>query len=197
MDDEAKVATATAAFTNTKLSQELYDWIEIIVYSLSVVLLIFMFLFRQVSVGGISMENTLNAGVINEDQFIDRVLVYECNYVPRRGDIVVLTTKAVKTSIIKRVIAVGGDTVDINFDKHTVSVNGKVLNEPYIKEPTASRGDVKFPVTVPKGDVFVMGDNRNVALDSRYAAIGMVNNNNIMGKAILRFFPLNEIKILR
>lgn len=175
---------------------ELYEWIEIMVVSLAVVAILCTFLFRIIGVGGVSMENTLNQGVVNENDFLDRVIITNLNYTPKPGDIVVISTKAVNIPIIKRVIAVGGDTVDIDFNAHTVSVNGKVLDEPYIKEPTTERGDVQFPVTVPEGHVFAMGDNRNNSYDSRYSAVGMVDVKDILGKAILRIYPLNQIGTL-
>ena len=178
------------------IKNELYDWAESIVFSVAAVVLIFTFLFRIIGVGGVSMENTLNAGVQHEDQLLDRVVITDLNYTPRRGDIVVITTKAIKDPIIKRVIAVGGDTVNINFDTHTVTVNGKILNEPYIKEPTTEQGDVTFPVKVPKGHVFVMGDNRNDSYDSRFKAVGMVDDRDIVGHAILCIYPFSQIKRL-
>ena len=91
--------------------------------------------------------------------------------------------------IIKRVIAVGGDTVDINFNTHEVFVNGNRLDEPYIAQPTALHYDVEFPLTVDEGKLFVMGDNRNDSLDSRSSAIGLVDERYVLGKALLRFFP--------
>lgn len=175
---------------------ELYDWIESIVFSLAVVVIVFTFFFRIVGVGGVSMENTLNAGVVYENQFVDRVIITHLNYTPAHGDIVVLYSKGLRESVIKRVIAVGGDTVNIDFDRHIVYVNGKALSEPYIREPTAERGDVRFPVTVPAGHVFVMGDNRNDSYDSRYQAVGMIDNRDIIGKAVLRIYPLSQIRLL-
>lgn len=163
---------------------EIYDYVSSIVFALAVVLLFFTFVFRVVMVTNISMQNTLHAG--------DRLILSHIGYVPKQGDIVVLSTKAVKGDIIKRVVATGGQTVNINFDTHTVYVDGKALREPYIRQPTATRGDVAFPVTVPPGHVFVMGDNRNYSYDSRYQAIGMIDDRSIVGHAIFRIFPLSK-----
>jgi signal peptidase I len=198
MGTEIKETAENSPSLSVRLSQELYEWAETIVFVLAAVILVFTFVLRTVSVGGMSMENTLNAGVTDQNQFVDRVLLYEYHYTtPKQGDIVAISSPVVKKGgIIKRVIAVGGDTVNIDFKKHIVYVNGKVLKEPYIKEPTAVQGDVQFPIKVPKGHVFVMGDNRNISYDSRYRAVGMVDDRDIIGRAFVRIIPLNEIKWL-
>ena len=100
-------------------------------------------------------------------------------------------------SIIKRVIAVGGDTVDIDFYKGTVSVNGQELDEPYVGTPTNLSYDMKFPLTVPAGKLFVLGDNRNDSIDSRSTDIGLINENKVLGKVIFRFYPFNKIGIIK
>lgn len=179
----------------TATIREIYDYVGSIVFAITLVILIGTFTFRQAAVTGVSMENTFNAGVTSENVSIDRVLVSDINYTnPKRGDIVVLYAPELHETLIKRVIGVGGDVVDINFTKHTVSVNHEVLKEPYIKEPTSLQGNVRFPITVPKGHVFVMGDNRNDSYDSRFSAVGIINNQNIAGKVFLQIYPFNQIK---
>ena len=84
----------------------------------------------------------------------------------------------------------------INFSFGTVTVDGQVLEEPYINEPTYMKRDVNFPVTVPQGCVFVMGDNRNRSLDSRDSSIGMVDQRYILGKAVFRLFPFQKIGLI-
>ena len=97
--------------------------------------------------------------------------------------------------LIKRVIAVGGDTVDIDFVEGTVTVNGEVLSEPYINEATHRMSDVAFPITVPEGKVFVMGDNRNESLDSRSTTVGFIDTRYILGVAEFRFYPFGDWKL--
>jgi signal peptidase I len=173
------------------LASETYDWAESIVFALAIVVLIFTFVFRPVGVSGISMENTLHDG--------DKVVISNIYYTPRQGDIIVLSTKAVSTPIIKRVIAVGGQTVDINYAANKVYVDGKVFNAP-IKEPMTpppSGPLTNLPVTVPAGCVFVMGDNRNYSFDSRYSEIGVINDKDIIGHAIFRIMPFSAFGMLK
>ena len=115
-----------------------------------------------------------------------------------RGDVIIISHATRKDeSIIKRVIAVGGDTVDIDFYKGTVSVNGQVLDEPYVNTPTNLSYDMTFPVTVPEGKIFVLGDNRNDSLDSRSTDIGFINENKVLGKVVFRFYPFDKIEIIK
>ena len=172
----------------TSMKAELYDWVEAVVFSVGVIVLIFTFLFRIVGVKGESMMNTLQDG--------NRVIISDINYRPKTDDIVVLSTKAVSDPIIKRVIATGGQTVNIDYSTNTVYVDGKPISEPFIKEPMYQSGDVKLPTTVPKGHVFVMGDNRNDSFDSRFSQIGMIDDRYILGHAVFRLYPFSEIGLL-
>lgn len=168
---------------NRKEAEGLYEWVEAAVFSLTFVVLVFSFLFRIVGVDGQSMENTLK----NQD----RLIITNLNYTPERGDIVIIN-RYTQEPLVKRVIAVGGDYLEINGDTHQVIVNGEVQNEPYIKGVTYPLG---FEAQqVPKGEVFVMGDNRENSMDSRY--FGFFKQSDIMGKAIYRFLPVNTAKKL-
>ena len=170
------------------VKSETYDWIEAIVFSVAVIVLVFTFIFRIVGVEGSSMLNTLQDG--------NRVIISDINYTPKQFDIVVLSTKAVTKPIIKRVVAVGGQTVNIDYSTNTVYVDGKAIKEKFIKDTMVKMGDVALPARVPEGCVFVMGDNRNDSLDSRYQVIGMIDDRNILGKAVFRLYPFTEFGVL-
>ena len=123
----------------------------------------------------------------------DRLIVSKLFYTPKQGDIVVLRKESFKDdAIIKRVIAVGGQTVDIDFTEGVVYVDGVALDEPYVNAPTYDPEDFTEPVEVPEGCIFVMGDNRNHSTDSRDARIGVVDNRYIIGKALFRITPVNR-----
>lgn len=169
-----------------RFHSELFDWGEALLISLATVILIFVFGVRIIGVEGQSMEHTL--------QDSNQLLVSNLFYTPEKGDIVILTKDSFMTSpIVKRIIATAGDTVDIDFDEGTVTVNGEQLEEDYTAEPTYTQYDVTFPQTVPQGCIFVMGDNRNHSTDSRYSELGMVDTRYIIGKVLLRIYPFNEL----
>ncbi len=161
-----------------------YEWVETLVWCFLFVVVLFTFAFRVVGVIGPSMQETLHAN--------DRLITI--NYLtPKYGDIVAITQPSnLEEPLVKRVIATEGQAVDIDFDSGYVYVDGNLLTEDYIKNPTTVFGDVEYPVTVPKGHVFVLGDNRDVSLDSRYSQVGMVDNRYIFGKVIFRLFPFNK-----
>lgn len=164
-----------------------YDMAGSILAALVIIFVIFTFLFRAVSVVGSSMVPTLANG--------DWLLVSaQSEY--ERGDIIIITQPNDRNEpLVKRIVALGGETIDINFATHEVTVNGEVLDEPYIYEPTALSYDIDFPYHVPEGCVFAMGDNRNDSLDSRSSRIGPIDERYILGKAIVRILPFDEIKL--
>ena len=179
----------------SKLKKEIFEWLDIAAISMIAVVLLFTLLFKVVNVTGSSMEYTY----LNNDKVVISKLFYE----PKEKDVVVISRNAYNSPvddseepIIKRVIATEGQTVDIDFNKGIVYVDGNAISESYIKEKTHRQGDVTFPLTVKKGCVFVMGDNRNKSLDSRYSEIGQVDKRYILGKAICRIFPFSRFKVL-
>ena len=184
---------------------EVFEWLDVVCVAVISVVIIFSLVFRVATISGDSMLNTL----IGENKYTgavgDKVIITNFNYEPKNGDIVVVSRNAENTveaqqrsdePIIKRVIAVGGQTVDINFETGTVFVDGEVLNEPYISNKTDDKYDVDFPVYVPEGYIFVLGDNRGASLDSRTSSIGengLIDTRYVLGHAVYRIFPFNRI----
>ena len=165
---------------------EIYDWIQCIVYALIACVIVFVFFVRLVDVVGSSMHPTLEDG--------DKMVVTNLFYKPKQGDIIVFQKDDYADyALVKRVIATEMQTVEIDFDKHIVYVDGKALDEPYIAEPTANKIDFTGVQIVPPGCVFVMGDNRNDSTDSRDERIGMVDTRNIIGKVMFISFPFDHI----
>jgi signal peptidase I len=172
-------------------SGELYELLQSFVLLLIFIILVFTFLGRVTEVVGISMVPTLRDG--------DRLWVSGMGYHPARGDVVVLTRfDFMDEALVKRVIAVGGQTVDIDYARGTVSVDGVVLDEPYINGRMLEPGYNNISsITVPEGSVFVMGDNRNESMDSRYVELSVVDERCILGHAVMVLFPLNRIGIVK
>ncbi len=166
------------------LGRELLEWVESITFAGVVAFFLFTFVVQLVTVEGHSMEPTL----VEHDRLVIQTINYEQ---PELGDIVVVKLPDSRP-LIKRVIAVGGQTIDIDFENGIVYRDGEVLDEPYIMEPTYRNKDMVFPAQVPEGCIFVMGDNRNHSADSRDTTVGMVPIERVVGKAILRFMPLES-----
>lgn len=165
------------------------EWYEALISAALVLVLVFSFFFRIIQVDGQSMVPTLNNG--------DKLIVWGAGYTPERGDVVIVDSYTTYGKpLVKRVIAKGGDVVNIDYTTGTVSVNGEVLEEDYIAEPTYLGYDVTFPYTVPDGTVFVMGDNRNASLDSRSSYIGCIDERDILGKVLLCFLPFSDFGVV-
>lgn len=182
-----------------KSADGLFHFFKTIFYCLSIITVLLTFIFRMVVVDGPSMNNTLN------DK--DRVIVLNYQFIffsPKQGDIVAVAPDInseknpdkIQAPIIKRIIAVSGQTVGFDEETGDVYVDGKVIDEPYISSKTDRGAEWNIPDVIPEGKVFVMGDNRNVSLDSRSPKVGLVDEDQIIGKAIIRIFPLQRISYL-
>ena len=162
----------------------LFDFVEMLVLTVVVVLLISTFFIRHTLVEGSSMNNTLQNG--------QHLLISDANYTPEQGDIVVfipLNQSNRSVPFIKRVIAVGGETVEIKSGK--VFVDGRELDEEYL---SLSKGHFDYEeTTVPDGYVFVLGDNRTNSHDSREDDVGMIDVRSILGKVICRVWPISQL----
>ena len=169
----------------TVRGRDLYEWIQSLVGSVLVVVAIFTFGIRMLGVDGHSMLNTLQHG--DRLMVVNPIFYHDYKY----GDIVILRKTGVfdNEPIVKRVIATGGQTVDIDFSEGVVYVDGEALEEDYIREPTYTAEGTEFPLTVPEGSIFVMGDNRNGSSDSRDYRLGTVDTRYVIGKAAVLIFP--------
>lgn len=164
--------------------REVYEWVQALVCSVLSVVVLFTFGVRLIGVDGHSMVPTLQDG--------DRLLVLNSllggGYKP--GDVVVLRKESfLPTPIVKRVIATGGQVVDIDFLSGAVYVDGERLHEDYVNDLTFMEEGTVFPLTVPEGSVFVLGDNRNHSSDSRDDRLGTVDERYIIGRAVFLAFP--------
>ena len=188
---------------NTKkavIISRIYDVGEVISIAVVVVVLSFLFFFRVSRVNGTSMYDTLENG--------ENVLISNMFYTPKSGDIVVFQQSGgfFDEPLVKRVIAVGGQKLEIDFNTWTVYVDGVPLVENYVTRDGskvmhsddyysmyAGLLDESGAMTIPEGYVFVMGDNRNHSSDSRFSGVGLVNTEDIMGKLIFRLTPIGKI----
>ena len=166
---------------------DLYFWLQALVAVLTALILIFTFVGRIIVVDGSSMEPTLYHG--------DLLLLQSVGYTPKQGDVVVLTKEFEDADgpIVKRVIATGGQHVAIDYDAGTVTVDGQVLDEPYIKETMVRPPEESITdILVPEGSIFVMGDNRNHSSDGRNVTLGAVDERYLLGRALGVIFPFGN-----
>lgn len=191
---------------NKSIFRDILDIAESTVITMFAIMLVFTYILHPVNVVGTSMVPTLQ----DQDKIFMTTIIPDVSY----GDIIVIDndkaylldsdnevverdSRELNECIIKRVIAEGGQTIDIDFKTGNVTVDGQILDEPYINAPTLTdEGGFDFPVTVPEGYYFVMGDNRNASSDSRHPYVGFVKKSQIYGKAIVRYAPANTFKIL-
>ena len=171
--------------TKAQADQGWYSWLRTLVCVVLATVLVFTLVVRIVRVDGQSMRETLQNGDILLT--VNRHLAGEL----KAGDIVVVKKEYFEDGkpIVKRIIATEGQTVDIDFDEGVVYVDGQALEEDYINERTYLEEGTEFPLTVPEGSIFVMGDNRNRSSDSRDSRLGTVDTRYVIGKAVFMAFP--------
>ena len=165
-------------------ARDLYEWVQAMMNTVLPFMLLCTFVFRLIGVEGTSMVPTLQPG--------DRLLVVGSliDHDYQYGDILIIRKESFeKNQIVKRLIATEGQTVDIDFTSGKVYVDDVLLEEPYINELTLTNEGMSFPLTVPEGCLFVMGDNRNASTDSRDSRLGTVDARYVIGKAAVLAFP--------
>jgi len=162
--------------------KEAMEWMISILIAIAVVIVVNTFGFQLIRVDGTSMTPTL---MDNERMFV-LPMAYKIN-LPKHGDVVITHYPERKDNFVKRVVGLPGDVIEVH-DGHLFR-NGAELEESYIPDGT----DGNFgPVTVPEGQVFVMGDNRNDSADSRESWVGPLNQNMLRGKVISVVWPINR-----
>jgi len=213
-DDDMNISSSDNKEVNSKGSKifnEFCDMVESVLFSIFTVILIFTFLFKVASVIGSSMVPTLEEG--------DKLIVSSAFYnQPKQSDVVIInsenahllvdsdsdgqvddveTSNGLQKTIVKRVIAVAGQTVDIDFENGNVYIDGEIINEPYINNLTTNdEYAFQYPITIPEGYIFVLGDNRNISKDSRHPEIGLVDIDDVIGKVVLRISPLEKFGLV-
>ena len=186
-----KTVTQFEAVKSDGLTAGVYDWIRCVIFAIAIVVVCLTFVFRLVEVDGSSMDDTL--------KHKDKVIVTNLFYTPHDSDIVVISHgEKYNKPIIKRVIATAGQSIKLDYENDRIIVDGVVIPESYINGSTfaGNKGDNEIPDIIPEGKIFVMGDNRHVSLDSRSTEIGLIDVENVIGKAQIIAFPFDRFGYL-
>ena len=174
---------------------ELFEWLQMVMVCVLGAVIAFNLVVRLSVVDGQSMDPTLEHGEL--------MLVWSLGYTPKQGDIVIINKTTAnflhEQAIVKRVIALGGQTVDIDYGEGVVYVDGEALDEDYILEEMYLPGSPYMQEThfeVPEGEVFVLGDNRNGSTDSRDERLGTIDEGYILGRAVAAVWPMDKIGLM-
>ena len=162
--------------------REIFDWIESVAVAVTCVILAMVFIAKVYTVRETSMYPTLENG--------SKLIALNIYRDVRPGDIIIFEDPELKESLIKRVIAVGGDEIDIDMSGN-VYVNGEI-SEFVASGEWNLRGNLSYPLTVPEGQLFVMGDNRSVSLDSRDSRVGFVYEREVCAVARFTIYPFSK-----
>ncbi len=163
------------------------EYIKTIILFIVTFLFIFIFVARSAVTDGVSMYDTLDHG--------DKIIVEKVSYYfrnPKVNDVVIFPYD--QSLYIKRVIGVEGDIID--FKDGIMYLNGEKYSDEH-SNVVEYVDDVDYPITVSKDKYFVLGDNRKVSHDSRFESVGLINKKDIVGKAFIKIYPLNEFKIVK
>ncbi|MCR8845947.1 signal peptidase I [Paenibacillus sp. SC116] len=182
---------------DAQAKNQVWEWAKAILFAAVIFFVLRSFIASPSIVDGYSMEPRLYTG--------ERVMVNKLLYQftePKRGEIIIFQSKR-GPDYIKRVIALPGEKVRVEGDQ--VYINGKLFDEPYLKEAIEQANKAGTPYnfidfaeqTVPENTLFVMGDNRSKSEDSRDPSVGFVSYDEIVGRAELVFWPLQDIELIK
>ena len=177
-------------YNSNKIANASFDIVKTIIFVFALVSILFTYFIRDANVSGSSMSPALHNG--------DKVLLTNFNYEPKTGDIIAANAESLpEKRIIKRVIATEGQSLEIDYSTGKVYVDGILLDEEYTNAITRkSSNEYKFPYIIPENSIFVMGDNRAISLDSRDAKLGLISEDDVIGKAQFIFYPFDRFTYL-
>lgn len=194
--EENETKSESKAITPKKRGGEIKDWVKSIIIAAFIAVVL-----MQLIVPTVVREHSMEPSFYGGDYLIVGKINYKISN-PSRGDVIIFKSdipmnpsepSSAKKLLIKRIIGMPGDV--INISDNVVSINGEVIDEPYINDG-GTPGDVVNYV-VPKDSYFVMGDNRTVSIDSRRNEVGPVHKDRIIGKALIRLYPFNKIGLIK